>query len=225
MLKRMIAPVLFGLIGASILVSLGLWQSQRLVWKQGIIAEINAKIAKNPVALPQNPTEAKDEYLAVKLNGAALPGEIHVLTSHQIFGPGYRLITRFQTGDRVILVDRGFVQQKSIDLARPQLKGEIIGNLLWPNELDPTFTPKPDLAANIWFARDLPAMAKFLKAEPILVVLRSNPGGVAKVLPWPVTSSGIPNNHLEYAVTWFLMALAWLGMTAYWVWRIRRQLD
>jgi surfeit locus 1 family protein len=225
MLKRMIAPVLFGLAGVSILVSLGVWQVERLSWKQGIIAEIDTKIAKAPIDLPAQPTEARDEYLAVKLSGHALPGEIHVLTSHAIYGPGYRLIIPFQTGERVVLVDRGYVQQKSIDAPRPPLNGEITGNLLWPNELDPTYTPVPDLGANIWFARDLPAMAKLLKSAPILVVLRSASNGAAKVLPWPITSSGIPNNHLEYAITWFLTALVWLGMTGYWVWRIRRKLD
>jgi len=45
------------------------------------------------------------------------------------------------------------------------------------------------------------------------------------VSPWPVSRAGIPNNHLNYAITWFLMAAAWLGMTGYWLWRIRRQSD
>ena len=41
----------------------------------------------------------------------------------------------------------------------------------------------------------------------------------------PVTVAGIRNAHLNYAITWFLLAVSWLGMTGYWLWRISRRLD
>jgi surfeit locus 1 family protein len=37
-----------------------------------------------------------------------------------------------------------------------------------------------------------------------------------------VDTAGIPNDHLEYAVTWFALALVWLGMTAYFLRRPER---
>lgn len=222
-MRRLIVPVLFGAVGIGILVSLGVWQERRLVWKENILAEIDRRIAQAPVSLPAAPNPVRDKYLSVRLTGVSGQREIHVLTSRALAGPGYRVISTFTTGTRTILLDQGFVRQSDVNTKRSGIEGEIIGNLLWPDEVDAKFTPKPDLKSNIWFARDVPAMAKALGAEPILVVLRQ--GGQNGVAPWPVDSSGIPNNHLQYAITWFLMAAGWFGMTVYWVWRIRRKRD
>ena len=41
--------------------------------------------------------------------------------------------------------------------------------------------------------------------------------------PLGVTTSGIPNDHLQYAGTWFSLAAVWLGMTGYLLWRIRQR--
>lgn len=223
MWQRMIVPVLFGAAGIAILLSLGVWQSKRLIWKETILAEIDTRILKEPVDLPAEVTEAEDEYLAVHAEGQFLAGEIHVLTSSVNSGPGYRVIAPLDVGGRIILADRGFISQAKKNTKRDLVSGKIIGNLLWPDEVDPGYTPKPNHETNIWFARDLPAMAATFGAEPVLIVLRKPSVGDAIVTPWPVSSSGIPNNHLNYAITWFLLAAAWLGMTGYWLWRIRRQ--
>jgi surfeit locus 1 family protein len=223
--RRMIAPLVIGLLGTAILLGLGVWQLQRMAWKEGVIAEIDARIALPPVALPETPSEAADEYLAVQVKGRFLPGEIHVFTSSLERGAGYRVISPFQTETRVILVDRGFVRQTKKDEDRAAPGTEIIGNLLWPNEVDPSFTPDPNLETNTWFARDLPVMAKHFNSAPILVVLRQSPQGENAISPWPVNSADISNTHLQYAITWLLMALGWFGMTGYWLWRIRRGVD
>ena len=52
-MKRIIFLVVFGLGGAAILISLGVWQMQRLSWKQAIMTQIEGQIAAAPVALPQ----------------------------------------------------------------------------------------------------------------------------------------------------------------------------
>jgi len=43
------------------------------------------------------------------------------------------------------------------------------------------------------------------------------------VSPLPVTSEGIPNDHLEYAMTWFLLAATWIVMTGFALWRMKRR--
>jgi len=225
MLRRMIVPGLFGVVGVAILIGLGVWQLQRLDWKTAILARINARLGDAPVALPAHPNEARDEYLAVAVDGTLLPGELDVLTSQTDRGPGYRVIQRLDVAGRIILVDRGFINQSRKTAKRPVFSGRFVGNLLWPDEVDKTFTPDPDIKANIWFARDLPQMAKAMGAEPVLLVLRRSDNADRSVTPWPVNSSGIRNEHLQYAITWFSLALSWFGMTVYLLWRIRQKLD
>jgi surfeit locus 1 family protein len=226
MLKRMVVPILFGLIGAAILISLGMWQTQRLVWKQAILARIEARIHADPVALPAATAEDADiQFLNVRASGRFTGDEVHVLASTKDYGPVYRIIAAFETDSgRRILVDRGIVAHSKKQAARPALDAVITGNIRTPDEVD-NYTPAPDRQKNIWFARDVPEIAQVLTSEPILVVLRETSETDLAVSPLPVDTSGIPNNHLNYAITWFLFALAWLGMTGYWLWRIRRHND
>ena len=123
-------------------------------------------------------------------------------------------------GGRRILVDRGIWLDGAEAAPGVAQVAEVAGNLDWPRETD-SFTPPPDAATGLWFARDLPAMAAALGADPVLIVARGPTG--AGITPVPVDSSAISNNHWQYAVTWFLLAVAWLGMTLLWLWRIRRR--
>ncbi|SFI90013.1 SURF1 family protein [Albimonas pacifica] len=212
---RLVFALVIGLGGVAILCALGTWQVQRLAWKEGLIAELEGRLAAAPEALPEAPTEARDEYLRVAVTGDYRPGEIHVLTSRKPWGPGFRIVAPFETeAGRRILVDRGFVPETEKGAARTLPEGvEVTGALLWPQEVD-GFTPDPDREANMWFARDLPAMAQALDAEPILVVAEADPAAAPDALPaaWPLTVN-LTNDHLEYAITWFGLAAVWAGMS------------
>lgn len=219
-LKRMIFPLLLGLVGTAILVSLGVWQLQRLAWKEAILAEIDARIMAVPVAVPASPDPERDRYLPVFAEGRFTGDHLDVLVSRKQQGAGVRVIEVFETGGRRLMVDRGFVPEA--DRAAPRGEGEmrIVGNLHWPEEVD-SFTPPPDDKTGLWFARDAAAMAKHLRAEPFLIVARETTGPGIEAMP--VDSSGIANDHLGYAIQWFGLALVWLGMTAYLLWRINRR--
>ncbi|MEO1285430.1 MAG: SURF1 family cytochrome oxidase biogenesis protein, partial [Pseudomonadota bacterium] len=91
-----------------------------------------------------------------------------------------------------------------------------------PLPVDSSAIPNDHLQyAVTWFARDIDQMADLLGTEPLLVVARnlSQPGGA--VTPLPVDSSAIPNDHLQYAVTWFGLAAIWTVMMLYFVYRLR----
>ncbi len=217
-MRRILFLLIFGLAGLGVLLSLGIWQVQRLAWKQDVLAEIDSRIAAAPVALPQQVSEDADKYLPVTISGEMEPGEIHVLVSVKQVGAGYRIIQSFSTGDRTILVDRGFVPTTAKQAKRRTGPMEVTGNLHWPDEID-SYTPEPDIDSNIWFARDVPNLAAALGAEPVLLIARSDtdPG----VTPLPMDTAGIPNDHLQYAITWFGLALVWAAMTGYFLWRSR----
>ncbi|MEM9249561.1 MAG: SURF1 family protein [Pseudomonadota bacterium] len=220
---RYLFPVIAGAGGAAVLVSLGLWQLDRLAWKETVLAEIEARMSAAATPVPVPAAKADHQYLPVAISGMTGAEELHVLVSQKQVGAGFRIITALETDDgRRLLLDHGFMRQESKALSRPPRPIEVEGNLLWPDERD-RFTPENDPAANFWFARDLEDMAQRLHTEPTLVVARTLSPPQPGVAPLPIGTEGIPNNHLGYAVQWFGMAIVWLGMTALLIRRISRR--
>lgn len=219
--RRTIFILIIGLAGIAVLLSLGVWQVQRLTWKQGILAEIDAKISGAPIALPAAPNVTTHKYQPVEISGRFVENRIRVLVSQKLIGAGYRIIQPFQTKDRVILIDRGFVKIDQIEDLRND-QASVLGNLHWPDEVD-DYTPEPDMKRDIWFARDVTALADTLNTDPILVIAREITPDSEKVSPIPISSSGIPNDHLQYAITWFALAAVWAGMSGLFLIGTRRR--
>lgn len=220
--KRVLWPTLAAALGLAVLIGLGTWQVQRLHWKEGLIARIEARVKADPVSLDQALARWHDtgdvEYLRVRLQGRFLhEDEIHLygLVNGE---PGWRIVTPLVTPEgAVVLVDRGLVPNPlKAPSARQQgqIEGpvEVVGLARAP-ETQNLFVPDNDIAANAWFWRDLSGMGQvaltpeqqsrlvpfFVEAEPMAV-----PGG------WPrggVTRLELPNRHLEYAVTWYGLAV------------------
>ena len=218
---RIGVPLLFGGVGVVILIALGIWQLQRLQWKEAKLAAIEAMLVQAPVSLPDAVDAGADRYRGVTVAGRFTGEVVFSLDSMRDAGPGKRVIAVLQTAaGRRVLVDRGIWLEGTS--ATPLLAHEAVvaGNLDWPQEVD-SFTPPPDVKTGLWFARDVGAMAKVLGAEPLLIVARATTGD--GITPMPVDTSAIPNDHWQYAMTWFSLAVAWAGMTAGWVWRIRQR--
>jgi surfeit locus 1 family protein len=121
-----------------------------------------------------------------------------------------------------ILVDRGFLDQRLKLTAGQTISTPIVG-ILRRGDTRNFVTPKNDPAQNLWYGRDIAAMAQALgvsKPAPTYLMLEQPPppmGGPA-VAPLP---TDIPNNHLQYAITWFGLALALAGVYAASLWRKR----
>ncbi|MEM9499319.1 MAG: SURF1 family protein [Pseudomonadota bacterium] len=223
-MQRILIPLLFGVAGAAVLVWLGLWQVQRLAWKEGILTEIDTRMAETPGPVPALPDPARDRYRPVVVTGSFGDAALRVLVSRKTAGPGYLIVSPFkmQNGRR-ILVDRGFLRVNVPLSPPPDGVVTFSGNLHWPDDRT-SATPDNDVAENIWFARDLSQMAEMLGTEPVLVVARALPGAAA-VAPLPVDTGHIPNDHLEYAVTWFSLAGIWIVMTGFYIYRIGRRAE
>lgn len=221
-MNRFILPLVFGIVGTAILVSLGNWQVRRMAEKEAYLADIDARIGDEPVAIPSKPAPERDRMLAASVTGTFTAGELHFLVSTKQLGAGYRVVSAFETDDgRRIMVDRGFVPIPDKDAARFTGPATVTGNLHWPDERD-SYTPENDVEGNIWFAREVPVMAKALRSEPILLIARDMSEKDTGVTPLPLDSSGIPNDHLEYVVTWYGLAIVWMAMTLYYLRRTRK---
>ncbi|MCL5778796.1 SURF1 family protein [Limibaculum sp. FT325] len=227
-----IAPIVIGVLGVAILLGLCAWQVQRLAWKEGLIATLEARLERAPAALPAAPGP-EDEFLRVAVTGRfdgeagshGFPDAPFLTTRAR--EPGYRLIQPFRLADgRRIMVDRGFVpaalKNEGGFAVRPTPApgGEmtLTGALRFPNETaDPPFGARD----NVWVARDLGAMARVFAADPVLVVSETSsagPEGWPQPMPLEVD---LPNDHLGYAITWGSLALVWALMSAVW---LRREL-
>lgn len=218
---RILAPLSFGIAGIAVLLWLGTWQLERLQWKQGILADIDARIAAAPMPVPATPDPVQDRYQPVALQGEFTGDTLRVLVSQKQIGAGYRLITALSTDIGPVLVDRGFVPVAAPMPPLPRGPVQVAGNLHWPDDRN-SATPENDVAGNTWFARDVAQMAARLQTRPLLVVARQiNPAEVG-VTPLPVDSSAIPNDHLNYAITWYSLAVVWAAMPLYFLWRNRR---
>jgi len=213
-------------VSFAILVSLGSWQIQRLKWKEGLLAHVAAlQSAKSVDVGPVLDRQAHGEDVDFTRVTAVCPGlatapflELYGIRDGQA---GMRLISACEVASaryRTVLVDRGFVADTVS--ARPKVDAAargpatITGVLRTPDRGN-MFMPKnrPDR----WFTRDVPAMAKTLGAPapaPVFLFAETsaNPEFPALV-PAPLPSE-IPNRHLEYALTWFGLAAALLGVYA-----------
>lgn len=219
-MNRRIPLLIFGLVGTSILISLGFWQLQRLNWKADILAEIDARLAEPPVALPATLDSTADKYLQVKVTGTIVEGELHVLTFGDS-GPGFRVIAPMvlENGRR-ILVDRGYLPETEKNAVRAGGAITAIGSLVWPQETD-KFVPAPNREKNIWFARDVNLMAETLKTDQVMLAISRSTNN-DEITPQRV-SANISNRHLGYVMTWFSLAVIWVGMTGYALRRIKRE--
>lgn len=221
-MRRYLFPLILGLLGCAALVSLGVWQLQRMAWKEGMLAQIQSRIDGAAVPLPAA-IDPSMKYMPVTVSGTTTGDEIDMLSGTKERGGGYQVISGFVTDDgRRIMLDRGFVDQDHKRDPRPPVRLQVLGNLHWPQEKSSS-TPAPNLDQNIWFARDVPAMAARLGTDPVLVVVAEVAGDAQGVAPMPVAIQGIPNNHLSYAVQWFMIAAVWAGMTVALIWRIRQR--
>ena len=217
---RLISALLFGILGVAVLCGLGTWQVMRMYEKRAQLEGILAGISSPVEPVPLHPDPATDRYRPVFADGRFTGETLYVLSGQPEIGAGVRVISVMETTDhRRILIDRGFLPEDQKTRPLTVTDARITGNLMWPQDAD-SYTPPPDAKTGLWFARDAQAMAAKLNTEPTFIVAREPTGDGIQAIPVDVSS--IPNNHWGYAITWFLLAGAWVLMTVGLVWRIRR---
>lgn len=232
--RGLAAPTIFAVIGVAILVGLGVWQLERKIWKENLIASMTARLERAPQPLPpkadwQQLNQQNDEFSRVRFHADFLPDRNALVYSagsalrSDVKGPGYWVFAAARLPDGgVIAVDRGFVPLDKKDAAAgaPTGASDIVGVLRWP-EQPGMFTPPANDEAGVWYLRDVPAMAKALgwgPVAPFYIAQESPvpPGGLPK--PGKLVVK-LPDNHLQYAITWFGLALALIAVYSVWLGR------
>jgi surfeit locus 1 family protein len=229
--RSLLWPTIWSALGLLLLLGLGTWQVQRLHWKEGLIAERNAALAAAPVALPKTLDEARAlEFHPVRAEGEFLNDHELYINAQSFSGAaGFHIVTPFRLVDgAIIFIDRGFVPT---DRRAPATRadGEIAGHtavtgLLRLPEPAGWFTPANEPQKNSWFSIDLPAMAQAAGVDDALPFYID--AGKAPVPgAWPQggqTITDLPNNHLQYAITWYALAAALVAIYIRFALRRRR---
>jgi surfeit locus 1 family protein len=207
-------------LGAFImLIGLGTWQVERLFWKERLIAGRQAAVTAAPVALPISLDAAQSlEFHRVRAEGRFLNDrELDLGATSDDGHPGYHIVTPLQLADgTVVLVNRGFVPEaKRAPGSRaeglPQGETRVTGLLrLPPTGKAHWFIPDNNAARNYWLYVDIPAMAAAAHLDHVLPFYvdadaTPNPGGLPAGGQTPIS---LPNNHLQYAITWYALAAA-----------------
>ena len=227
--RRLAVQSILAAAGFVILVSLGVWQVQRLHWKEALIARVENRLKAEPVAAPGPqawPTLdiAAAEYEPVTVTGHYLNDkEAHVVFSlteprGPVGGIGYMVMTPFETGDGwIVYVNRGFVPQDREDPAS-RAEGIVDGTttatgLLREASRAAWFSPADNPARNEWFSRDPAAFAAASglpaeKVAPYIIDAAFDPNLPGGLPQGGETLVSFPNNHLQYAITWFGLAIA-----------------
>ncbi len=220
-----VVPALAVIVGVVLLTSLGVWQVQRLQWKEAMFARIAALqgAPPEPLGVVLNrlgdgglPEVGEVDFVRVQTVCPTLQ-QTPTLRLYAVLGGvmGRRLITAcpIKTGRfRTLLVDRGFVPDETPitggSSRGPALEAPLIGVLRTPPQHG-WLTPASDPAKNDWRARDVSAMAKALGApSPAPVFLMLETPRPQSGVPMPAAiPTDIPNNHLGYALTWFGLAI------------------
>lgn len=210
-------PTLFTAPALIVLIGLGTWQVERLHWKEDLIATRETRSSGAPIALPGDGADpAGFEFSRARVVGRFMNDKEMLLAARSLNGnAGFHVVAPLvEEGGRAILVDRGWIP---LELKDPNSRqaGELGGTvtvegLLRGSQKPSWLVPDNRPEEGVWFYVDVPAMAKwaeiararpyFLEAGPT-----PNPGG------YPIGGQSrieLPNNHLQYALTWYSFAVS-----------------
>lgn len=239
--RGILLPTIFALAGLAVLAGFGVWQLERKSWKENLIAQMSARLTAAPQPLPPRerwPGLAQDidEFRRVVFPAEFLDGESALVYTPgsalrpDVSGPGYWVMSPARLpGGSVVIINRGFVplEKKQTVPTAPGDHGviDVVGALRWP-EARGLFTPADDPRQDVWYARNPQAIAaakNWGEVAPFYIEQETPhaPAGLPRAGKLAIS---LPNNHLQYALTWFGIAGALVAVYLVWLFgRLRRR--
>ncbi len=209
-LRRLLWPALASLIMVTAMLGLGIWQLQRLAWKQDILARIDRAEGRPAVPLTDNPSP----FAKVRVRGSLRNAETaYYGTDVQLTPAGPKLgawliVPLDRAEGPPVLINRGWVPlEPQRPISRPPGEVEVDGYIRMP-EQPGWFSAADDPATRHFYtlnARTIGAALGLGRVAPFVVVaLGQRP---PEMFPLPATRlPRPPNDHLNYAITWFGLA-------------------
>jgi surfeit locus 1 family protein len=192
-----ILTVVLALVGLAIMLSLGFWQLERLDWKTQLLATVDARLQKLPLPLPATPSDDW-EFRRVTVEGPVAGGQWFRFpgrTRDNQVGDALMLLIQRDDGS-LVAVEYGWV---GFNAPLPPVPLALAAEGVLRHRLEPgIFTPNNDPAHNAWYSVNPAAMAETAGLDSTLALSQ-----YLKPSDWVPS---MPNDHLQYAITWFALA-------------------
>ena len=216
MIKNITFHSLF-LIALVSLVYLGSWQLHRLEWKTELLNSIkdgqNEDYIEYPFDIKNNDFSYKKSFISGKIDQSK---ELHFFNINSYGQSGYNIIVPLLTEGRTVYVDLGwtnFTDINSKEFMFRSLNGELdFKGILIYSKKRRLFSPKPDTIKNNWYLMNIKEMDQFTKLNSEKYIFRVVEQEYYLDLLNEFTAINIPNNHLQYAITWFALAISIAAM-------------
>jgi surfeit locus 1 family protein len=241
---KLLLPTILTVVGVGVLITLGTWQWLRMSEKHAFITRLETQ-AQGPAApLPPMGEWQRLDLAALDLTrstakGSYLDGIASVRTtiaagppgSRQLSGFGRWIFQGFRLEDgTTILVNRGFVPESRFAAITPASGQATITGFLRARESRNSFTPADLPQQREFYTRDPAGIAAALglgAAAPFYLEAERQGDGLTPPAGVDVKEliARIPDNHLQYALTWWGLALTLLGVFAAYAWQARRKPD
>ncbi|MEO0391743.1 MAG: SURF1 family protein [Pseudomonadota bacterium] len=217
--KPGLMPSLFVLVSLAVLVSLGTWQMQRLAWKTDLISTIESRALADPISLPSAPFADRLNHQAVTVQGLWLAGTeqfVPAKVHERELGEWLLQVMALDDG-RQLLINRGWVplcwREDTCRQPDPATETTVTGILRFGFEQGPMVPDnEPDQAR--WYWLDVPAIEQALAIGdlvPGVIFAQGAPGDATPPIP-QIPALNLRNQHLQYAMTWYSLALVLLGI-------------
>ena len=210
---------IFALPSFLILIILGSWQVQRLSWKSDLISNYNNNFQQAPITVKELFKDRKNN----KYRRTVIYGEYDHANEIQIIGKtyegnaGFHIITPFiLENNEIIYINRGWVPKKYSDKKTRKFslledKVRVVGLVRLPQKKG-YFVPENEPENGFWFTIIPEELNRHLNiiGEKEFYIDELN---VDEKLKLPMPANGkvqVPNNHLQYAITWYSLALGLL---------------
>jgi len=184
--------------------SLGTWQVLRLYSKNNLISDLENNLKKNSINFNVN---IDKEYTKVLFKKKDLKSKIFLyhLNKGEI---GFKVIFSYEVNSSlVVLVDKGWIRKDKINLIKNTLfNDDIIEGYTKKIREKNLFTPNNNIKEDFVYSIEVDNLKKSLNKNiyPLLIIQTSKTNKNIVSNDYEISLS---NNHLQYAITWYGLAL------------------
>ena len=199
------------------------WQTQRLEWKNNLIESINSNYNSVLDEFPSNDENSQYEFMNTSVKGQLLISKKMFFYKFNLKGEsGYEIVLPMQMiSKKFIYVILGWIPFDSkdnfeLDEVFKNSEIEIRGALIYSKDRKPLI-PENDIVVNTWYLLNTSEMDKYHKLNSSKYMIKLLDQSYSDNVLIEFEPSNITNNHLQYAVTWFLLSFVIMIMYIYYI--------